>query len=469
MTKRNAKRQLAAIYANSGERRLRHVGGKGSRRSRSPLKCPYTYHVERPALNDKDRAAANAVIERVKTALLGSYTPLALCHFIKTNKPLIFNTPDVIKIKTKCIDVGKAMRIMRTYYERLNIDSVTAHTSPKIPLTLDKKMVNTILSTPLSIQSRSSVRQSPRLLQTGGQERPRQPITPLSAAYFMLGQLAALTFILLLSFMDEDRRMNREIRGFRDVWDEEVLHRIPHLLLVSVLFMGGVALDEHFYFANRDNDRVALDEHFLRHDDRVALEHLRGRVAGIGVYLAEGQQDPVPVNSFKIIKQNSDMPHVPENLNTCGICTELLVQPDPNVPLKNLHGYIVQLHPGEGPVPHLYHFKCIRGWFEGVLRRMDNIPTTCPLDGIAIAGSNLVGMVPDELVESYFTSADGMHFFHNASPPPPPPPPGGPSHREINDKIDREYEESLRIDRKNGLFGDDISPRTPHPASGAAV
>jgi hypothetical protein len=159
------------------------------------------------------------------------------------------------------------------------------------------------------------------------------------------------------------------------------------------------------------------------------------------------------------------MPHdVPDSLHDCGICRELLVEPDPNDALKNRNGYIVQLHPGEGPAPHLYHFKCIRDWFEGVLRRMDNIPTTCLFDEKVIDGIALVGMVPDELVESYFTSADGMHFFHNASPPPP-----SQSIDEINKEIDSAYAESVRIDRKKGLFGDDISPRTPHPASGAAV
>jgi hypothetical protein len=96
------------------------------------------------------------------------------------------------------------------------------------------------------------------------------------------------------------------------------------------------------------------------------------------------------------------MPHVHENLSVCGICAQLLVEPDVNDALKNTMGYIVRLHPSQGPVPHLYHFACIKGYFANQARL--RLPTRCMLDEININGRDLIGTVIDE-------SVDGTNFF----------------------------------------------------------
>lgn len=396
MTKRNAKRQLAAIYTNSGERQLRsrRAGGSrtSSRKSMSPSKCTYPYHITQSKLSNKDLVAVNTIIDRVKT-FIGSYTPLALCHFIKSHKSIIFSE------SKKCGDIGKATHTMKTYYKLLNIDSITSHhTSPKNPLTLHKTktLFNTIIS-----------QLSTRQHQVGGQERPMS--SPIQLAAATLFFLAMFTLISTLGVITDEinttRIMNREMRGYGIVFNEEILSRMPLLLLLSILSTTATAYDE---FRRIRNDANAGDVGVGDVGDIDDIDILDDDEFGIDRFLIQGRQGPVPVNSFRIIKRIRDMPQVPENLSDCGICRSRLVEPDELDSLKNAAGYIVQLHPDQGHVPHMYHFACIKSYFRSQLGR--RLPTWCLVDEIDINGNELVDTEIDE-------SVDGTNFFKNGASP----------------------------------------------------
>ena len=405
MSKRHAQRQLAAIYANSSVHRLRVVGRKGSSRMMSPLTySPCPSRLAQSSLSDKDRSIVNKATDRIKKPL-SKYSPLALCHFIKNNKSLLFDTSSD-GIKTKCDDVDESIHMMRKYYKRLNIDSVTSHTTPKNPLTLDKfkKIVNNIFST----QSRSSsARRSSmsQILQTGGQARPNR--RRLRAVYSMLWYLVVCMSGLLL----------QKLILYRVINVEEPFPGMDSAAHVLLLFTSAAAtlifepVRDHFNFDdNADNGDADNDDAFAIIDDRdndaagiiqhILANEMRGHVIP-NVFL-DSRVSPAPANSYIIIRRNSDMPRVSENLNVCGICVQLLVEPDKDDALKNTMGYVVHLHPGQGPVPHLYHFACIKGYFSNQARL--RLPTQCMLDEIDINGRELTGTVIDE-------SVDGTNFF----------------------------------------------------------
>ena len=96
------------------------------------------------------------------------------------------------------------------------------------------------------------------------------------------------------------------------------------------------------------------------------------------------------------------MPKVPHNLSDCCICLHSLVEPDKEVALKNTGGYIVQLHPDQGNVLHLYHFDCVKQYFDSQLSQY--LPTRCIVDQIDINGHELVSIEIDERV-------NGTNFF----------------------------------------------------------
>lgn len=394
MSKRNAKRQLAAIYTNSGERHLRsrRTGGRlsKSRQSLSSSTCTYPYHITQTKLSGKDIAYVNTVVDQVKT-FIGKYTPLALCHFIKSNKSLFF-----IKSK-KCGEIEKALQIMKTCYKRLNIDSISSE--PKIPLTFDKikKMFATIFSN-ISTPTRSK-------FQMGGQERPNRLVNTLKT-------LVTLTTTMTLAVMMEhikieNRITNSEHRGFRGVFNEDVLGQIPQLFLYSI---GLVAID---MYTNRNRDNPAdvvvadndgeLDIDNNNVEDEIELARIEYNLE------MERRRGPAPANSFRIITRNSDMPQVPESMMDCGICTGTLVEQDDSIALKNTGGYIVQLHPGrDDVVPHLYHFGCLKLYFDS--QRRQHFPTRCVFDQIDIDGHELVSTDIDERV-------NGTNFFASSSDP----------------------------------------------------
>jgi hypothetical protein len=392
MTKRNAKRQLAAIYSHSGRRRLR--GGGGSKQSRS---------------RSSKRARIRNAVKNIRTAL-DKYSDLELRRFIQQKKSLIFGSQETTAN-------AKAIHTMQKLYELLKIDDAT--TTPKPQLT-DDIVIDIVNSSCSSIQTP----------QAGGQERPNIWIRRA-----LMALVLSVVGLFILSDTHGQRRVTNMYLLALGAW------------LVQLVVPNNGHRDGHHHHPHPDPHP---------HPPLPPLPPLHP--------LPHPHHHAGP-DSFKLIKNISDMPLVGENLNTCGICAQLLVESDPDNALKNLNGYIVQLHPGQGPVPHLYHFKCIRVWFKS---RLDLGPLTrCLVDGIDIDGSALVGMLPDDkTAEAYFTSLDGMHFFHNASGPPP----GDPSQSsgEINDEIDRKYAESLRIDTEAGFFEDAISPRTPHPSSGAS-
>ena len=387
MTKRNANRQLAAIYANSGERHLRLVGGK-------ELMSTRTSRVAKSALSDKDRAAVdvNAAVDRFKT-ILGNYSPLALCHFIKTNKSLIFDTSssDGVK-KTKYGDIDKkAIHTMKKYYKLLNIDSVTSDAIPEHPLTPDK--FKQIVSSLFSTRRLSS--SAPRIFQKGGQERPNRLLR--NARFYFLGVLWCLAIgisgLLIQKLILEQIIVSRCPFNAGYCYDDRLIRPGDTSIILEVaiaLAMMIFPIVYYEYFPGDDPhevDRAALLD-FIE-DDEDDIAHLIN--------------SPGPANTFRIIRRNSDMPAVPENLNMCGICQQLLVESDANEPRKNIQGYVVQMHPGQGPVPHLYHFKCIRMYFLSQIRQ--RLPTQCLVDEIGINGYELLRTT------DITAHVDGKDFF----------------------------------------------------------
>jgi len=81
---------------------------------------------------------------------------------------------------------------------------------------------------------------------------------------------------------------------------------------------------------------------------------------------------------FKIIRKQTDIPQGIDVDYECGTCLEPLIErssSDVNNSRNNVNGYVVQLHQNEqSQAPHLFHFKCIKGWF-----RTEGRHRSCPL------------------------------------------------------------------------------------------
>jgi hypothetical protein len=362
MTKRNAKRQLSAIYANSGKRYFHQQGGIGS----PPPSCLS----QLKSLSDKEKASVNEAIKKFKTAL-GKYSPLALVHFIKTNKSLIFSK------KTECGYVDKAVRVMKRYYKMLNIDAVIS--LPKHPLTPTefKKIVSTLFHRQSSSKSRQRhlERKLKRGQQVGGQIRDigRESFLYKMVWFSTIGVATLLLRSTLLS-LEPPESISSSINAMA----------VAVLITISTVWIGE---DEHIEDDDDDDDD---DE-----DDEVDNEAREARLRIRRVYM----DDDVAINeclddSFRIITSNVDMPPVPENLDTCGICHQLLIQPDADDRTKNTGGYIVHMHPNDEGALHLFHFSCVKLFFSSQLRQ--GYPTQCPTDNKNINGNELIATHIDE-------------------------------------------------------------------------
>jgi DNA-binding beta-propeller fold protein YncE len=80
----------------------------------------------------------------------------------------------------------------------------------------------------------------------------------------------------------------------------------------------------------------------------------------------------------KIIYTQADIPVGIDDNYECGVCIEPLLQRSTIDSRKNVNGYIVQLHENQqAQAPHMFHFKCIKPWFESSRLISRNVP--CPM------------------------------------------------------------------------------------------
>jgi hypothetical protein len=111
----------------------------------------------------------------------------------------------------------------------------------------------------------------------------------------------------------------------------------------------------------------------------------------------------------KIIYTQADMPLGIDDNYECGVCYEPLLQRsaiDINNSRNNVNGYIVQLHENQqAQAPHLFHFKCIKPWFN--TSRLRNRKVPCPMCRIVCINYSI--LTETNILEQN----DGVDFFED--------------------------------------------------------